>query len=77
MARTSPGVGEHGEVFIKDGISSDRYTESYYGYPQGQHIVFYLLGQGCIEIISISIARSISRSCKHMLAFSEAWQSDC
>ena len=28
-------------------------TEGYYGYPQGQHVVFYLIGQGCIEIIGI------------------------
>lgn len=28
-------------------------TESYYSYPQGQHVVFYLMGQCCIAIIGI------------------------
>lgn len=28
-------------------------TEGYYSYPQGQHVIFYLIGQGCIKIIGI------------------------
>ncbi|SBR50854.1 type II toxin-antitoxin system RelE/ParE family toxin [Halomonas sp. HL-93] len=28
-------------------------SESYYSYPQGQHVIFYLIGQGGIEIIGI------------------------
>lgn len=28
-------------------------TEGYYSYPQGQHVVFYLIGQSSIEIIGI------------------------
>ena len=28
-------------------------TEGYYSYPQGQHIIFYLIGQASIEIIGI------------------------
>jgi toxin ParE1/3/4 len=28
-------------------------TEGYYSYPQGQHVIFYLIGQGGIEVIGI------------------------
>tara|TARA_R110002012_G_scaffold166346_2_gene329720 strand:+ start:8219 stop:8518 length:300 start_codon:yes stop_codon:yes gene_type:complete len=28
-------------------------SEGYYSYPQGQHVIFYLIGQECIEIIGI------------------------
>lgn len=82
MATTSLSLGEHWEVFIKNEISSGRYTEpqwgksqrnsylqefekrfrwlaenprlekhrsdvteGYYSYPQGQHVIFYLIGQ--------------------------------
>ena len=28
-------------------------TAGYYSYPQGQHVIFYLIGQGGIELIGI------------------------
>lgn len=28
-------------------------SEGYFSSPQGQHVIFYLIGQGCIEIIGI------------------------
>ncbi|OAZ91403.1 type II toxin-antitoxin system RelE/ParE family toxin [Halomonas sp. G11] len=28
-------------------------SEGYYSYPQGQHVIFYLIGQGGIEIIGL------------------------
>jgi toxin ParE1/3/4 len=28
-------------------------TEGYYSFPQGEHVIFYLIGQGGIDIIGI------------------------
>jgi len=44
MANTGLSLGEHWETFIKNQIAS---------YPEGPHVVFYLVREGDIDIIGV------------------------